>query len=524
MATDLELDAFANSEELEEFEREDEDGFNGDEFDGDEPLDEEEELDGADELGSEIDLAEEGLTGSGNEVRVQSSLDFLDEEGAISVMDANSPENCFEYLPELLIESIVVAGYRIRQNPSVVSTHQTIKSTGLLEPITVAPTMTKGVYILVHGLKRLMVFMKLGRKTIPAIVNNKIKSSEISIVEALYNFSTPYTMKECRDYINYLETEKHIKQPSLFEMLLQWDNGDYAKFKDIINDGDPDIINKLFNTGEFNIKQAFQALEKRRKKESREEKLTKTIDKAYNNGEETEGLVETGDTSDGDGESLSDEEITELIQGVQNMDSELEDTSLDELVEQGKKMDGFEDYQQDVDNRERIDPAIRKAVMAKHLNTCQLCLRGGEDYVDILDCHHIVPVFLGGRDSEENSVPACLCCHKQVHLYAFNQLTIPKTKSEEELKLYCDQRILMENSARKNSGVDPMDSETEEQFRKKMIGLYDNEQMKYKRIVKMGNVIREGMQKKGMTLKKAKEQHNVNRIGREKPGVKNTVD
>lgn len=507
---------FADNEELEEFEREDE------AFDLED--DSESEEDGADDYGSSVDLAEEGLVDSVKQIQVQASLDFLDEDGAISVMDASSTENCFEYLPELAIENIVTSGYRIRTNPHIVATFQTIKSTGLLEPIVVAPTATKGIYILVHGLKRIMVFMKLGRKTIPALVNNKIKSSEISIVEALYNFHTTYTMKECRDYIRYLEEEKQIQQPALFEMLLQWDNGDYAKFKDIVADGDPDIINKLFNTGEYTIKQAFQALEKRRKKESKEEKLAKTVENAYSNSSEAEGLMDSGDTDSDLENALSDEEISELVNSAHNWDADLDNTSLDELVEQGKQMTGFEDYQQDVNNREMIDPAIRKAVMAEYNNTCVLCLRGGEDYVDVLDCHHKVPVFLGGKDSKENSCPACLCCHKQVHLYAFNQLAIPKTKSPEELKMYCDQRVIMENNSRKASGTEPMDKEAEDDFRSKMISLYENEQAKYKRIVRMGNIIREGMQKKGMKLSDAKQKHNVAKIGREKPGVKNTVD
>ena len=43
----------------------------------------------------------------------------------------------------------------------------------------------------------------------------------------------------------------------------------------------------------------------------------------------------------------------------------------------------------------------------------------------------------------------CLNCHKQVHLYAFNKLHIPKTKSDEELKTEVEKEIVAENARRK---------------------------------------------------------------------------
>ena len=65
------------------------------------------------------------------------------------------------------------------------------------------------------------------------------------------------------------------------------------------------------------------------------------------------------------------------------LDEHLDDKSLDEMVDEGKDMEGFEAHQQDPNNREIIDPAIRKAVMSRDNNTCQCCKRGGPDYVVI---------------------------------------------------------------------------------------------------------------------------------------------
>ena len=417
-------------------------------FDDDDFYDE-----GADDFGSEVDLTAEGLS-EPEPKKLAADFDFVAKDGSVSVMDNSQTRNSFELIDELPLEKLVIAGKRIRQRSAVTSLSQSIKQTGLLMPIVVAPTMTQGTYVLVHGFRRVVAMMSAGSTTVPAIVNKRIKSSEISIVEALYNQYTPYTMRECADFIKYLETERGIMSPSMFEMLLQWNSGDYSKYKDIMDDNDPDIVEKLFG-GEFTIAQAFQALEKRRKKESREEKQNKTTAKAYDSEqvEQAEGLLDTGSEVEQDGEGLTEEQISDLMIDPTKLGDDLSDKSLDEMVEAGAKMEGYEPHKQDWKNRERIDPAIRKAVMARDNNTCQCCKKGGPDYVDILDLHHIVEVYLGGEDSVANSITLCLNCHKQVHLYALGKLTIPKTLTAEELDNEAQKALLDENTKREAAGA-----------------------------------------------------------------------
>ncbi len=55
------------------------------------------------------------------------------------------------------------------------------------------------------------------------------------------------------------------------------------------------------------------------------------------------------------------------------------------------------------------------------------------------------------------------------------------------------------------------------------IAIYKAEQNKYKRIVKLGNIIRKGLQRKGMKLEDAKKDHPIDKIGRQKPGQKNDI-
>lgn len=493
------------------------------------------DLDGADEFGTEIDLstatmsAEEAeeLEDAGYSV-MSAGNNFIDDNGNVIVMDNDNPEDekRFEFIM-LPIEKISIAEDRIRLGNNFESLYKSVKSTGLLEPIIVAPTKTDGYYILLHGFRRLQACAKCGMKVIPTIINHRVKTSDIPILEALYNHNTGYKMKELEKYITYLENDKNIMNASLIEYLTQWNNGDYNKFKDLKEDDDPDIYGKLLED-QLTIAQAFKNLENRRKKESKDEKELKVTAKAYaaetdKNQTGLDTLKDVGETAGIDDVQLSNDEVQELLIDPTKLDEDISDKSLDEMVAEGKQMEGFEDHKQDWRDRERIDPAIRKAVMSRDNNTCQCCKRGGPDYVDILDLHHIVEVYLGGVDSVDNGIALCLNCHKQVHLYAQNKLHIPKTKTPEELDLEIKQMMLKENADREKKGKPVMTSEQEQEFIEQRQSVYKEEQDKYKRIINLGNIIRKGLQMKGKKLEDYKKEHPIDKIGRQKPGEKNTI-
>lgn len=484
----------------------------------------------ADEFGTEVDLSASGLSEDSpdsNYSVVTPTDDFIDNEGNIVVMDNNNPDDNKRFETAIIpIENISIAADRIRKESSnYEALYKSIKSTGLLEPIVVAPTMTEGYYVLLHGFKRLMACARCGMTKIPCTINNRVKTSEIPILEALYNLSTKYKMKEIVDYIEYLEKEKGIMSSSLIEYLTQMNSGDYNKLKDILEDNDPDILEKLLND-EISIGQAFKQLENKRKKQSREEKETQQAAKAYDENKEegetlaTEAIEESGATNEEDIE-LSPDEVKKIWLDPTKLDDNIDDEVLDDMVQEGNSMEGFEPHRQDWRDRERIDPGIRKAVMSRDRDTCQCCKRGGPDYVGILDLHHIVEVFLGGEDSVENSIALCLNCHRQVHDYAYGRLHIPKSKTPEELELDANKEVLNENAQREKDGKPKMTPAEEESFKESYKVIYHAEQNKYKRIVKLGNVIREGMRMRGISLDKAKKEHPIDMVGRNKPGEKN---
>lgn len=407
---------------------------------------------------------------------VSNDADFISDTGEIVVMDnsENGDNFRFQYID---IENIAIVK-RIRKNTTNVDDLvQSIKSTGLLEPLVVAPTATEGVYVLLAGFRRIMACAKAGKRKIPCIVNIKANIPEIPVLEALYNHSKQYTIKEIVDYIDYLEKQKGIMSASMIEYLLQLNSGDYTKLKDILNDNDDDIVSKLFD-GIYTIDTAFKKLEQRRKKESAEEKENKKAARVYENEEESgaDNIAGSGEDTD-DGEALTEEEIQSLAFNAGDLDS-ADEEDLQELVDEGNNVEGFKPHKQDYKDREKLDPALRKSVLARDENTCRFCGMGGQEFVEVLDVHHLVEVYLGGSDDINNLVTACTCCHKLIHLYGRGELHL---------------RPIEEFS--------------------------ENDQKRFKRIIKAGTLIRKGMAAKGMKREQLKKIDNAETIGRTKPGT-----
>lgn len=453
-------------------------------------------------LGIEDDEIADGALLSGvdlhdDEDEMVSSIesDFISDTGSIVVQDVNDDrENGFS-LTYLDIEKIAIT-QRIRKMQSVEGLVQSVQSTGLLQPIVVAPTATEGLYVLLDGYRRLQACARAGKTKVPCIVNNRVNTPEIPILEAMYNHSQNYAIKEQVDYINYLETQKGIMNPAMIEYLLQMNSGDYTKLKDILNDNDDDIVTKLYD-GAYDIATAFRKLEQRRKKETMEEKENKKAARVYDDEEESGADQIQGSGEEATGDALTEEQIQALSINAESLDDDIEDASLTEMIEEDKDLQGFKPHKQKVGEREYVDPIIKKTVMARDKSTCQCCKRGGEQYVDILDYHHILPVFLGGADTPENGIMLCVACHRLVHLYSTDDLHVDTA--------------LLTGSYSDLSDEDKSHYENEE--------IFEDEKRRFKRIIKLGSNIRKGIVAKGMNKEQYKKEHSNAGIGRRKPGV-----
>ena len=390
-------------------------------------------------------------------------------------------KDAFEF-KHIEVKKITVTANRIRKNYSLDKLKLSIQNEGLLNPIVVAPTKTEGIYVVVKGLRRLLACAAVGLSEVPCIINNKVSATEIPIVEALYTHSKPYTIQEMLDYIDYLKNEKGIASATYIEHLLNMESGDYNKLMDIMEDGDEDITGQLLG-GQMNIQQAFKKLEQKRKKMSKEEKDTARATKIYDNSEEygadkVQGSGETSDDSDG---SLSSEDVGELLATFDNESLDTEDGEA--LRKEGDNIKGYQPHKQDPNNRERLDPKLRKAILARDNNTCKICEQiSGQEYTEVLDVHHIHEVYLGGKDEETNLITACTCCHKLVHLWARGELHVRP--------------------------FEQMDKD---------------EARKFKRVIKLGNVVRHDMVSKGMSKKELKEKDQADTIGRRLKGSSDQV-
>lgn len=414
------------------------------------------------------------------EIPMDESVNFISDTGDVVVMDSKDDGDGFR-LEYIDIESIVIV-HRIRKTDNVDDLVRSIKSTGLIEPIVVGPTATEGLYVLLAGYRRIVACARAGKRRIPCIINSKVSTEEIPVLEAMYNHCKKYSIKEQIDYIDYLEKQKGIMSASMIEYLLQMNSGDYTKLKDILNDNDDDIVDKLLN-GQYDIATAFRKLEQRRKKESLEEKENRKAAAVYNDTEES-GM----DKIEGSGEeaepeaALTDEEISNLAISASEL-NDSDDEDVEEMLEEANNIEGFKPHKQDPNNRERLDPVLRKSVLARDNNTCKICEQiSGMEYTEVLDVHHIQEVYLGGTDDINNLITACTCCHKLVHLFGRGELNIRPFEEMDEA-----------------------------------------EQKKFKRIIKLGTIIRKGMALKGMKVEELKKKDNADTIGRRLKGSSDQV-
>ena len=401
--------------------------------------------------------------------------DFLTSTGEMIMMDPNDDGTYFK-LKYIDIKNIAVTK-RIRATGGFEDLTKSIKSTGLLKPISVAPTDSDGIYVLLDGYRRLLACARAGKRDIPCVINTKVSIPDIPILEAMYNQQKSYSINEQIEYIDYLEKQKGIMSASLIEYLLQMNSGDYSKLKDILEDNDAEIVGKL-KEGLLSIAEAFKKLEQRRKKENPEQKDMRKATKVYEDDpdETIESIAGSGETGDED-LALSDAEMNNISVNATDLD-DVEDDNLEEMIKEGNNISGYQPHKQNYKYREILDPALRKAVLVRDNNTCRVCGLSGQEFTEVLDIHHIQEVYLGGDDSMDNLITACTVCHKLIHMYGRGTLHIR-----------------------------PIDQFSE------------SEQVRFKKIVKLGNKIRVDSKLKGIDPKKLKTLDNSDTIGRTKPGA-----
>ena len=442
------------------------------------------------QLGEGAVLNEEVVAHATAEAVDKNSFDglFLDKKAATpastgvhtSVLENGACDGNAFSLQYINIKDIIIWTPRIRGNTDITALTTSIKNDGLLNPIVVAPTKTEGRYVLIKGSRRLLACATLGMKYIPCVVNSQISNSDIHVVEPIYSHNRPYSVSEMLNFIEYIKKEKGIDNPSMIEYLLNMDAGVYMKLMDVMDDNDDEIVSALL-TGEIDIKTAYKKLEQKRKKAGRDKMADERANKIYGDASYGTDITANSGETNAEGEQLTDEEIRSIVDGVGDLDN-VGDLDGEELRTSGDNIQGFAAHRQDPNERERLDPKLRKAVLARDNNTCRICGMGGQEYPEVLDVHHVIEVYLGGNDDISNLMCACTVCHKLVHLWGRGELQVRPFEQMDEA-----------------------------------------EANKFKRIIKLGNVIRQGMAAKGMKKEQLKKLDQADTIGRRLKGSSDQV-
>ena len=89
---------------------------------------------------------------------------------------------------------------------------------------------------------------------------------------------------------------------------------------------------------------------------------------------------------------------------------------------------------QKVGERTFVDEAVKKAVLIRDNNRCRCCGIGGPQWAGILVYHHLIPVYAGGPDTEENGLTLCVDCHLTLHNYITGDVIVDEDSLDEEQK------------------------------------------------------------------------------------------
>lgn len=355
---------------------------------------------------------------------------FSDEERIINMLKVTSDMYTRTRKVINLKEVCISEPLKLGREQTMVGLTKSVKEMGVLTPIHVMTMeqvededdepddMRNYKYILLDGLRRVFGALKNQVFEVDAIVwdfPDKEKGRQIALpLSLLLNRTQRRKWSEIWELFQILEMQSSVT-PGTLEYLLQLEPGDAMKLKDCMLCDYEEVKECLLNN-EKTLEQAYKLLQKLRKEENM---LEKEETMGISNVEEAQEIV--GDASEGK-EGLSEQDVRELL--------EMADSDIDVDNEDFGALNQGEDYHQKVGERERLDPALRQAVLSRDKFRCQICGVGGPAYLSVLAVHHKISVAAGGADALDNLVTLCLTDHIMVHVAERNGGKLQITKEE----------------------------------------------------------------------------------------------
>lgn len=268
-------------------------------------------------------------------------------------------------------------------------------------------------YILIDGFRRVWAAIGAHLAYIPAIIwkfQDMDQAMDIIIpLSMMLTRGTKRNIKETWGLFQLLE-ETSTLNPSTLEYLLQLEPGDAMRLKDVMMSEYVTLKYDLMNEKKT-LKQAYNILNKYRKEQ---DELDREEQHGLSEIEASQGLVlETTES----GEQRSYQEIRDIL----NIDDEdIENMTDDDFIAlAGKEGEGIE-----IDRRkgEDIPRELKQAALARDNYTCQVSGTGLDANIpmtmglSVLQVHHIIPLYLGGKNVLENLITLRMDIHTWVHV------------------------------------------------------------------------------------------------------------
>lgn len=389
------------------------------------------EVDGRDLLRQEMEQAVSGDTAIGQEFQAT----FTEEERISSILNLRSDSYTLELGRINLLELSPTVPLKESRKQTYKGLTQSVRELGILTPIHVMYTegykqylkdVEEGYeteewskeefgdkYILIDGFRRVWAGITNKMPTAPAVIWD-FKDMDLAMellvpLSLLLNRSQHRDWKETWGLYQILETTA-LMTPATLEYLLQLQPGEAMKLKDVMLCEYPEVIDELLSEAKT-LQQCYNNLQKLRKEENQ---LERDDQRSLSEIEGADGVV--GDITDGNGQ-LSYDEVKQLLEFDESDIENLSDEDFIDLA--GGKNDGVE-----INRRagEDIPRELKQAALARDNYSCQISGTGLDSglkmtmAMSVLQVHHIIPLYLGGKNTLDNLVTVRMDLHTWIHV------------------------------------------------------------------------------------------------------------
>lgn len=335
-------------------------------------------------------------------------------------------------------------------------------------------------YIVIDGFRRVYAGVKVGLSSCRAVIwefrDKDLGSQLVTSLSRLLNKVQGHSWGEVWYLHQVLELQTSMS-PGTLEYLLCLESGDAMKLKDIMLCDYSEVRDELLGNKK-DLAQCYNMLQKLRKEE---DKLLMDDTRGISEVDEAEDIVSKEDKA-----SLSDNEVMEILDMVDDFSGELSEEDFDELAGNDIEADRFDPH-----GDRHLDPKLRAAVLSRDGYQCQVTGFGKglptDVALSVLQIHHIVPVANGGTNDMNNLITLSQDPHTLLHVIQRRRGRLGMSKEEFDgldanMQEYLKKvmrlaRVAVESDRRLGKTREQINKDTSENMKYKMPGLLQKENL-----------------------------------------------